>query len=65
MGCFAFSGIKCHLCTGAGRDTTVNHTVEDFWGNPWSGKYRKSIYDQRLLEYLRTGKPIPDMMKVY
>lgn len=56
---------KCELCVQLGKDGTANHPLNDCWANPYSQRYRKGVYDMRLLECLRSGKPVPEIMKIY
>lgn len=58
-------GEKCTLCIELGKAANGNHDVNDCWANPYSKRYRKGAYERALLECLRSGRKVPDLMKVY
>ena len=61
----AYQHVECDLCKLFGKEMMHSHTTDDCWANPYSSRYRRNVYEARLLECYRKKMPVPEIMKVY
>jgi hypothetical protein len=47
-----------------GRDVSATHTLENCYVNPASSRFKRGIYNLRVAELKKQGKPLPEKMKL-